>query len=88
MTDLAEATKSIWLSVEYRLAPENKYPIPMNDALSAAEWIVENKSRFGNENTKVGVAGDSAGGNLAAYLANELNQKLDYFILIYSCLYF
>ena len=83
VTYLAEETKSIWLSVEYRLAPENKYPVPINDALSVTEWIIENKSQFGSATSKLGIAGDSAGGHLAATVTHQLKGKLDYQLLLY-----
>jgi acetyl esterase/lipase len=40
-------TKTIWISVEYRLAPEYKYPIWLNDASDVAQYIIENKQSFG-----------------------------------------
>jgi acetyl esterase/lipase len=44
---LAESTKSCWLSVEYRLAPENRFPTQINDCISVFEWVFENKLKFG-----------------------------------------
>ncbi len=54
------------LSVGYRLAPEHKFPTAANDALSSYLWARENQSELGINSKKIAVAGDSAGGNLAA----------------------
>lgn len=83
---LAETTNFTWISVEYRLAPEHKFPIWLDDATEATEYIIKNKSIFGaSENAKVGVAGDSAGGMIAASVAHAING-LDFQILIYAAL--
>ena len=41
------ATKTVWISVEYRLAPEYKYPIWLDDASDVAEYIIQNKTSYG-----------------------------------------
>jgi len=63
------------LSVEYRLAPEYMYPVPLNDCESAYKWAVENAANLNINMEKVYVAGDSAGGNLAIALANRLGKR-------------
>ncbi|UJR31673.1 hypothetical protein I4U23_019154 [Adineta vaga] len=79
---LADATKSIWISVEYRLSPENKFPIWLDDACEVTRHILANKTAYGgNENTKVGVAGDSGGGLTAASVCHTIDN-LDFQILI------
>jgi acetyl esterase len=85
---LAEATNSIWVSVDYRLSPESVYPAAFHDCNSVVEWILQNKKDvFGSSsNSKVGVAGDSAGGNLAAALSHEFGKRLDFQILVYPWL--
>jgi acetyl esterase len=85
---IAQATSTIWISVEYRLAPEFKHPRGIRDCTSVAKWALEQKNNlFGsNENAKVGVAGDSAGGNLAVNVAYELRNKVSFQILIYPWL--
>mgnify|MGYP002423975791 CR=1 FL=1 len=40
-------TSTIWISVEYRLAPEYKFPVSFNDAAEVTEYIIENKQSFG-----------------------------------------
>lgn len=62
---LANASRSVVISVDYRLAPEHKFPAAVTDAFDATSWVVNNASKFGITRG-VAVAGDSAGGNLAA----------------------
>lgn len=63
---LAHTTKARVFSLEYRLAPEVKYPAPHRDAYTAYQWLLTH--RFTLHVTKIAVCGDSAGGNLAASL--------------------
>lgn len=68
----------IWISVEYRLGPEHKFPIWLDDSSAVTKYIIENKSSFGvDETAKVGLAGDSAGGTITAALAREI-QGIDF----------
>lgn len=60
------------LSVEYRLAPENKFPAGADDAIAAATWALDNIDELGGDPASVAVGGDSAGGNLAAVAAQAL----------------
>ncbi|CAF0713324.1 unnamed protein product [Adineta steineri] len=83
---IADATKTIWISVEYRLAPEHKYPIWLDDCCDVTQYIIQNKTNFGvNETAKVGVAGDSAGGMIALSVARTV-KNVDFQILIYATL--
>jgi len=62
---LADQVGAIVVSVAYRLAPENKFPIAHNDAYAAYDWVIKNAASFNGDPKKVAVAGESAGGNLA-----------------------
>lgn len=62
-------TKSVVVSVEYRLAPEDPWPAAADDCLVAAQWVFDSVAQFGGDADAIGLAGDSAGGNLAAVTA-------------------
>ena len=64
------------IAVDYRCAPENPFPGPIKDGLGAWNWVVDHAAELGVENTKIGVGGDSAGGNLAAVLALQTFTKV------------
>lgn len=55
-------------SVEYRLAPEHRFPTPLEDCDQAMDWLIENADEFEIDTNKIAIGGDSAGGNLAACL--------------------
>jgi acetyl esterase len=59
------------LSVDYRLAPEHKFPIGLEDATAAYLWAVDNAARYGAPVGKAAVGGDSMGGNFAAVIAQQ-----------------
>lgn len=63
------------LSVDYRLAPEAEAPVAAEDALAAYQWAVEHAEDLGADPTRVGVGGDSAGGNLAAVVAQQCVRR-------------
>lgn len=65
---IAKKSGSKVISVDYRLAPENKFPVPVEDAFNSYRWIRENAERFGVDVDRIAVSGDSAGGNLSAAL--------------------
>jgi acetyl esterase len=75
------------VSVEYRLAPENKFPAAIDESFAATEWVAANASSFGGDPARIAVAGDSAGGNLAAavcLLAKERGgPKISFQLLVY-----
>jgi acetyl esterase len=62
---LASTAGALVVSVDYRLAPEHKFPAAWLDALAAYRWTLANAQRFGGSPRVVGLAGESAGGNLA-----------------------
>lgn len=72
---LAERAGTVVLSVEYRLAPEHRFPAGTDDAEAAARWALANADRLGGDPSRVAVGGDSAGGNLAAVAAQTLRHE-------------
>jgi acetyl esterase len=66
---LADEGRLIVISVDYRLAPEHKFPAAVDDAVTATRWIAGNAKQFGIDPSRLMVGGDSAGGNLAAVVA-------------------
>ncbi|WP_407316137.1 alpha/beta hydrolase [Pseudomonas sp. nanlin1] len=66
---LAKQANAIVVSVDYRLAPENKFPAAHDDALAAYRWLSQNAASLKGDPQRLGLAGESAGGNLAVATA-------------------
>jgi acetyl esterase len=84
---LTNAARCVVASVDYRLAPEAKYPVAPRDSYAALQWVVANAGRLGIDPRLVAVGGDSAGGNLATVVALIARERggpaLVYQVLIY-----
>ena len=80
---LALAMGHAVLSVDYRLAPEFAFPEPLNDCIVALRWAHANAAQLGIDANRIAVGGDSAGGNLAAVVANLQPVPLKFQMLIY-----
>jgi len=84
---LAAASNCVVVSVHYRLAPEHPYPAAADDAYAATCWVAEHAASLGGDATRMAVAGDSAGGNLATTTALQARDRqgppLKFQLLVY-----
>jgi acetyl esterase len=72
---LARDAEMIVIAVDYRLAPEHKFPAAIDDAVAATRWIADNAVQLNVDATSISVGGDSAGGNLAAIVAIDARDN-------------
>jgi acetyl esterase len=87
-TCIAKETGSVVIGIDYRKAPENKFPAAPLDCIEATQWIVQSAaSEFDCDPNKICVLGDSAGGNLTAIVARELHESVSLSIPIYPVVF-
>jgi acetyl esterase len=68
---LCRDLSAVVVSVDYRLAPEHRFPAAVDDCVAALNWVAEHLEEYGGDPGRLAVAGDSAGGNLAAVCAQQ-----------------
>jgi len=86
---LATQADCMVVSVDYRLAPEFRFPAAVDDCQAALRWLALHASEIGADAQRIAVGGDSAGGNLATVIAiaarNDGYPKVSFQLLIYPC---
>ena len=88
LSRLANQTGATIISVNYQKAPEHPFPTPFDDCYATLEWVIAHAGELRIDNARIGVAGDSAGANLAsgvALKARDNHVALAFQLLIYPC---
>jgi acetyl esterase len=83
---LADGADAVVVSVDYRMGPEDRFPAAVDDSYAALTWVAANAAEIGADPARLVVAGDSAGGNLAAVMsqrAREDGPAIAFQLLIY-----
>lgn len=83
---LSAGAGAVVVNVDYRLAPEHPFPVPLEDCVTAARWTRANVQRHGGDPQRLAIGGDSAGANLSAAVINELRDEISFraALLIYG----
>jgi acetyl esterase len=71
----AKTYAAIVFAVDYRVAPENKFPAAVNDSYNAFKWIAAHGSKFGGDTSRIALMGNSAGANLVAVVAQKAKKE-------------
>lgn len=72
---VAKIAKCPIISVDYRLAPQHKFPAGLEDCISAYEWTLKNAEKYGAPAGRAAIGGDSMGGNFSAVIAQESTRR-------------
>lgn len=84
---LAKGSPCVVVSIDYRLAPEHRYPAAAEDCYAATQWVADHANELGIDATRIAVGGDSAGGNLAAAVSlmarDQSGPSIAFQLLIY-----
>jgi acetyl esterase/lipase len=90
LADLAAELNTVVVAVDYRLAPEHPFPIPLEDCYTALDWLVRDARALGVNAERIALMGHSAGGGLAAALALLIRDRREYeaagLVMIYPML--
>lgn len=81
--DIADAAGMICISVHYRRAPEHPFPAALDDCLAVVGGVLAGETDLGIDPALVAIGGDSAGGNIAAVIAQERREQIAHQVLIY-----
>ncbi len=71
----AKTYGAIVFAIDYRVAPENKFPAAVNDSYNAFKWIAEHGSEFGGDTSRIALTGNSAGANLVAVITQKAKKE-------------
>ena len=89
LSNIASESGAVVIGINYQKAPEHQFPIPFDDCYAGLLWVRDHATELGIDPKKIGVGGDSAGGNLAAAVALKAGHTGDvalaYQALIYPC---
>ena len=71
----AKTFEAIVFAIDYRVAPENKFPAAVDDSYNAFKWVAENGGNYGGDTSRIALLGNSAGANLVAVIAQKAKKE-------------